>query len=55
MKITNKAKLKEALELLIEAQDLVNDSIELEDSELGGVFDSYRKISDVISDIEDEV
>ena len=53
MKVTNKAKLKEALELLEEAQDLINDGIEIDDSEIGGILDLYRTVGDVMMSVED--
>ena len=53
MKITDKAKLKEALELLEEAQDLINDSMEIEDNEIQGSLDLYNTVGDVMRDIEE--
>lgn len=55
MEIVNKAKLKEALELLEEAQDLISDGIEIDDAELNGICDLYNIVGDVVRDIEDHI
>lgn len=55
MQITNKNKIKEALELLEEVKDLINDGIEINDDELHGPLDIYNQVTDIIISLEDEV
>ena len=54
MTVKDKAKLKEAIELLDEAQGLINDALTIEDSELGGSLDHYNTIGDIVSDLEEK-
>lgn len=55
MEIVNEKKLKNALELLEEAMDLIQDSIAIEDNEIHGHLDFYDQVNDVVLGIEDQI
>jgi exoribonuclease II len=53
MEIKSVSKIKQAIDLLEEAQDIMNDAVGIEDHEMRGDEDFYAKIQDVISAMED--
>ncbi|MHC1628797.1 MAG: hypothetical protein ACXQTI_08205 [Candidatus Nezhaarchaeales archaeon] len=52
MKIQDKAKLKEAMELLEEALEKINAGVVINDEELNTPCDIFNNCNDVILDIE---
>jgi hypothetical protein len=55
MKIKNKKQVEESLVHLDAAMSLLNKGIKLDDSDLGGEYDYYRRVNNIIDDIDGDL